>query len=120
MSQVIEKRRHKRINSRLPLKLREGDFDLITETKNVSCSGAYCEVNRYLPPLTKVEITLVFPTGQGETETISCEGIVVRTDHMPYSNGTNHYCVAIYFSNINKADMSKLNHFVESQASHLN
>ncbi len=120
MGEMVERRRHKRVNSRLPLKLREGDYDLITETKNISCSGAYCEVNRYLPPLTKVEITLVFPKGQGETETVNCHGIVVRTDHMPYSNGTNHYCIAVYFSDISKADMSKLNAFVESQASHLN
>ena len=120
MSQVTERRRHKRIDSRLPLKLKEGDYDLITETKNVSCSGAYCEVNRYLPPLTKINVTLVFPRAKGETETITCQGIVVRTDHMPYSNGTNYYCVAIYFSDINKADMSKLSAFVEAQASNLN
>ncbi len=120
MMSNVEKRKHKRVESRLPLKLKEGDFDFITETKNVSCSGAYCEVTRYLPPLTKIDVMLVFPKGEGETEAVSCKGIVVRTDHMPLSNGTNHYCIAIYFSDINKSDMSKLNQFVEVQTSHLN
>ncbi|MFC1645606.1 hypothetical protein ACFL2Y_00285, partial [Candidatus Omnitrophota bacterium] len=53
----IEKRKHLRIIKSLPIKIRNEDFDIVAETKNVSCAGAYCRVDRYVAPFTKLKTT---------------------------------------------------------------
>lgn len=109
-----ERRRTPRLDNNIPLKIRSDDFDIVTETKNLSSSGAYCRINKYLEPMTKLKIVLLLPIRRHNrltTKKISCEGIIVRTESVP---GEQYFNVAIYFSDIPQKDVNCLNDYINS------
>ncbi len=112
--QSIEKRRHPRVENNIPLKICTPDVDLVTETKNISCSGAYCRVNKFLEPMTKMDITLLIPfkkAGKSTTKKVVCGGVVVRTENIPGGDGFN---TAIFFNDIHPRDSRFLADYVQS------
>ncbi len=109
-----ERRRHPRLENHIPLKICSDDFDVVTETKNLSSSGAYCRVNKYLEPMTKLKIHLLLPLKKYHkvvTKKISCEGVVVRSESVP---ADQYFNVAIYFSDIAQKDVNCLNDYINS------
>ena len=83
-----ERRVSVRVDARLSMRV-EGTPDggasaqIVTESQNISASGVYCLSSHYLPPLSKVQLTIVLPKLPGRThsqELIKCEGIVVRCE----------------------------------------
>ena len=114
-----DRRRYPRVSKSLAIKLKDRDADFVTETKNVSCIGAYCTVNAYVPVLTKLRITLVLPKCRDvkASKPISCEGTVVRVEKCPPGIENNQYNIAIYFNQITKGDMKVIDHYVKN---HLN
>jgi hypothetical protein len=112
--QHIDRRKHPRLVSTIPLKICSDDVDLVTEARNISCSGTYCEVNRYIEPMTKLKIHLLLTmrrNGRASTKKISCQGVVVRSESLP---GQESYNVAIFFNDINLRDMTILKEFISS------
>jgi hypothetical protein len=110
----IEKRRYPRIENNIPLKLSTADVDVVTETKNISCSGAYCRVNKFLEPMTKMDITLLIPfkkAGKATTKKVICGGVVVRTENIPEGDGFN---TAIFFNDIHPRDSRFLADYVQN------
>lgn len=110
----IEKRQHPRVDNNISVKISAADFDLVTETKNISCSGAYCRVGKYLEPMTKLAITFMLPCRKADkivTRKISCQGIVVRTVNALQEDG---FFTAIFFSDISEQDTRTLNEFVHN------
>ena len=65
-----ERRRAARTPKNLAIKLKEREVDFVTETKNISCIGAYCQIDGYLPILTKLRITLLLPKTKGTKSSI--------------------------------------------------
>jgi c-di-GMP-binding flagellar brake protein YcgR len=113
-----EKRSYPRIEGILPLKLYADDCDLVTETKNISASGAYCSVNKNIEPMTKLDIMLLVPsskTSRKNVKKINCKGVVVRSEHVQ-DNGKQSYCLGIYFSEIKEADRRALLSYIDSIA----
>ncbi len=45
-----------RIEKQLPLEIFANGYGFATNTKNISCVGAYCHIEKYLPPFTKVNV----------------------------------------------------------------
>ncbi|MDD5005614.1 MAG: PilZ domain-containing protein [Candidatus Omnitrophica bacterium] len=111
----IEKRRYPRAERNLPIKIKNEDFDIVTETKNISCTGTYCQVDRYIPPFTKIKATILLPSKmKNNSSYINCEGVVVRVE----KKGNNleiQYNIAVYFNEISKINMLKIDRFVKSQ-----
>ncbi len=110
----VERRKHPRIEKNIPLKLSWADADVVTETRNISCSGAYCRVSKYIEPMTKVEVTLLLPVKKGHkvtTKKITCRGVVVRTENFPDGE---EFFTAIFFSDILPKDSRILAQFVEN------
>ncbi|MFC1594500.1 PilZ domain-containing protein [Candidatus Omnitrophota bacterium] len=114
-----ERRRGPRIEKDIPLKLRIGEYDIVTSTSNLSSVGAYCCVGRYLEPLTKLKIMLLLPQPKDNkkvaTRKVECEGVVVRIEG-PFDNPPQ-YNVAIFFSDIDKAEAKKISEFVNHHLS---
>ncbi|MBI4708159.1 MAG: PilZ domain-containing protein [Candidatus Omnitrophica bacterium] len=111
----IERRKHPRVKKRLPLKLHDEVFDIVTQTENISCSGAYCEVNRFLAPMTKLNVVMLLPMehkGKKAVKKIECKGVVVRTEQPQLTEGSQIYKIAIFFNQINKSDMKKIAEYV--------
>lgn len=107
-----EKRLHARIAHELPLKIEANGFDFVTSTKNLSCLGAYCCIDKYVPPFTKVAIKLDFPVvdnqGLRQNYNIACNGVIVRSED-DTSGGFN---VAIFFNEIKDNQRKIINKYV--------
>ena len=110
-----ERRRHPRIFKKIPLKLKIDSFDLTTETLNISSSGVYCQTDKYIEPMTKVNIVLLLPlklkNNTTVTKKVTCEGVVVRTEKNPAGDKFN---IAIFFSDVPKADVENINRYIET------
>jgi len=106
-----ERRRDPRVSNNVPLKLCHEDGDMVTETCNISRSGAYCRVNKYIEPMTKLQVHLLLPIKKGDrnvTKKVSCEGVVVRVE--PLERGL--YNVAIFFNEIAQRDADQVAAYV--------
>ena len=109
-----EKRRHLRLEHNIPVKISSDHGDILSETKNLSCSGAFCQVSFRLEPMTKLKVHLLLPlrkSDQVTTKKISCQGVVVRTQAVA---GQDYYDTAIFFSDIAPKDSRTISEFVES------
>jgi hypothetical protein len=99
-----ERRRHPRIAKNVPLKICQEDGDIITETVNLSRSGAYCCVEKYIQPMTKMKAHLLLPlkrNGKTVNKKISCSGVVIRSEPVA---GSNLFSLAIFFNDITQKD----------------
>ena len=108
-----ERRRHPRIEATLPLKLFVTDADFITETINVSCGGAYCRIDRFVPVMTKFKMLMFIPLDGKKSHRVECEGIVVRTEPEYPLDDVKEYNIAIFFSRIKKGDRSRIAEYVK-------
>ncbi|MDP1853743.1 MAG: PilZ domain-containing protein [Candidatus Omnitrophota bacterium] len=109
-----ERRRSIRVESILPLRLKTPDFDIVTSTRNISSVGAYCQTDKYVAPMTKLDITLILNHGyaQGSNVTgtkVKCRGVVVRTEQ-----NENKYNLAVFFNDISESEKEKINKFIKS------
>jgi integration host factor subunit alpha len=111
-----ERRRHPRINGRLQFKVKAEDFDTVTETINLSCLGAYCQLNKHIPLMTSLKIALALPYGdQGnEFDYVECNGVVVRIEEvLSETNMDSVYNTAIYFNEIEESEKEKIADFFQ-------
>lgn len=107
-----ERRQHPRVGNNIPVKICSPEADLVTETKNISCSGTYCRVSKYLEPMTKIKITLLLPVKKESkmlTKKVSCTGVIVRMENIPDSE---EFFAAVFFSDIHPKDSRILAEFV--------
>jgi len=116
---IEERRKHLRKKDKLPLKIADKTFDIITETVDVSPSGIYCRVTRLLPLMSKIEIVFLVPPKNGskskQAKKIRCKGVVVRTEPIILENVDKaHYNIAIFFTDISAKDQKALEAYVES------
>ncbi len=110
----FERREDPRLENNIPVKICQDGENLVTETKNVSRSGAYCCVNQYIAPMTKLKVHLLLSAPGAEkntTKKISCEGVVVRSEPMP---DEKNYSIAIFFNDIKKRDAESLSDYVKN------
>ena len=114
---IQERRRHKRTKTKLPLKIADESFDVITETVDVSSTGIYCRATRMLPLMSKIEVILIVPSRNNNTGTkkIRCKGVVVRTEPVILQDTDKaHYNMAIFFTEMSKKDQKTIEEYVAS------
>lgn len=127
-----EKRKNPRVKSRLPFEIGCQYAAIKTETKNISCTGVYCYVNRAVPIMSKVNIFMSIPLFEEDKiilKSITCEGIILRYD--PLSKEDTHASLpgkkqgwqttgcntAIMFTKISKKDKNTIADYVKNQLS---
>ena len=113
---IEERRKHIRAKRRIPLKIADKNFDIITDTADISTSGTYCRVTRLLPLMSKIEIVLLIPDAENESKTqkIKCKGVVVRAEPILLKDTDKaHYNVAIFFTEVHKKDQKLLEAYVK-------
>jgi len=107
-----ERRLYPRIESRLPVKIIANGYDFATATENISCVGAYCHVDKYIPPFTKIMVKLTLPIAAGNTTpdgcNVECKGVVVRTDDEE-DGGFN---IAVFFNDIRNNQRQKISQYI--------
>jgi len=108
----IERRRYPRVKKSLPLKIAADGFDFVTSTQNISCLGAYCHLDKYIPPFTKITVKLTLPMMTDNNERrnflLECKGVVVRTEDEE-KGGFN---VAIFFNEIKNPQKQKISQYL--------
>ena len=109
---IPERRSEPRLENNIPVKFCGDIGDMMSETQNISRSGAYCRVEKYVAPMTKLKIHLLLKnpdTGKKSARKISCEGVVVRSEPV---DGGGGFHLAVFFSDINKRDADYITDYV--------
>lgn len=112
MERFQEKRSMPRIEEKLPIKVKEGDYCTVVETKNISASGIYFTTDNPLPLMSKVMITLLLPTNAGKNTKIECNGTVVRIVPLTITNKTI-YETAIFFDDVTEKTKSIISRHIK-------
>ena len=98
-SRRSERRGSPRIEMQVPMNLAVDGEMLITRTKNLSASGAYCTLRRFLEPMTKLQVQLELP-GRPRPTKVVCYGVVVRIEPPRPLPKRSSYHIAIFFHDI--------------------
>jgi len=111
MKTAQERRLHPRLDHKLPLNLAVNGYDFSTSTHNISCVGAYCHLDKYMPPFTKISVKLSMPhKGQAHKNTIvECKGVVVRSED-EVKGGFN---IAIFFNEMRDEQRKKISAYIK-------
>ncbi len=107
----LERRENPRLQQNLPFKVAANGYDFSTTTQNISCLGAYCSINKYIPPFTRVAIKLTLPVKTKESAkryTIDCQGTIVRTE----DKDKDSFNIAIFFSRINNSQRKIITEYI--------
>ena len=106
-----ERRKYPRLEQRLPVKIVANGYDFITTTENVSCVGAYCHVNKYVPPFTKITVKLTLPIitdNEKRNCDLECKGVVVRSE----DEKRGGFNIAIFFNEIKDSQRKKISQYI--------
>ena len=106
-----ERRQYPRIEQTLPLKIAADGYGFATSTQNVSCVGAYCHLDKYIPPFTKLAIKVTLPIANGkkkENVDVECNGVIVRTEDVA-KGGFN---IAIFFNRIKDNQRKRISRYI--------
>jgi hypothetical protein len=106
-----ERRRYPRIEQKLPVNVAADGYGFATETKNISCVGAYCHIDKYIPPFTKVAVKLTLPItlkAGPRVAFVECRGVIVRTEDE--TNGG--FNIAIFFNDIQDSQRHKISQYI--------
>jgi len=106
-----ERREFPRVEQKLPINVAANGYDFETNTKNISCIGTYCHLDKYIPPFTKIAVKVRLPiiTKRGvQNSEVECKGVVVRTED-DEGGGFN---IAIFFNSIKEVQRKKISRYI--------
>ena len=109
-----ERRGDPRLENNIPVKICQDGGDMVSETQNISRSGTYCRVTKFIAPMTKLKIHLLLSSpkeGKKDAKKVSCEGVVVRSEPVEDGDG---YHLAIFFSDITKKNAAIITDYVST------
>lgn len=113
-----EKRKHPRLKEKLPFEIGCDSTVVATETKNISCSGAYCAINKTFPPMSKVKISMAIPNKKGGkivSKKIICEGVILRCTPPEKDDPPLGSNAAIMFTEISEKDKEVIADYIKLQ-----
>ncbi|MBU1087884.1 MAG: PilZ domain-containing protein [Candidatus Omnitrophica bacterium] len=112
-----DSRKHPRFIVVLPLQISTEEFTINTTSRNVSCSGVFCYVDRFIPIDTDVNVSMrVFDLSDGQKvqRTVKCKAKVVRIETA--ENKENETCrVGISFGVIEGDDLEVLKKYIQKK-----
>ncbi|NQT06772.1 MAG: PilZ domain-containing protein [Candidatus Omnitrophica bacterium] len=100
----------------IPVKIQDKDLSIVTETINITSTGAYCKTAKPLPLLSKVVLTLLVPqyNKKGKVDKrIRCKGTVVRIHPVIVDGRPQSYDAAIYFDELSESDRNHIAQYIE-------
>ncbi len=102
-----ERRQYPRVDQKVPIALSANGYDFTTTTQNISCVGAYCHIDKYVPPFTKVLVRMHIPTAAKNGD-VECRGVIVRTE----DDRNSGFNVAIFFNEIKDLERKKISRHI--------
>lgn len=116
-----EKRRQPRTKKCINFEIKTNGSIITAESINLSCIGAYCRVDKYIPYMTNLKIDIALPSDNQESgvEYVKCNGVVVRVEEaLPEADVGNIYNIAIFFNEISESVKEKIANFVKKHCEH--
>jgi hypothetical protein len=111
-----ERRKTPRIaDEGLSLKVKGGDFDIITHTLNVSASGIYCKVEKEIPLMSRLQLMLMMPDPAKDGKSsigVEVDGVVVRQHPVIIDGHVKHYDIAIFFENLSPKHRDMISDYI--------
>ena len=118
MTTMTRERRHEpRVAERVPLAIRDASTELATETNNLSASGAYCTLDRFIAPMSKLQLRFELPSQGHRSTSIRCAGVVVRVEPVISNPQQGCYRVAVLFTELAERDREAIGRFVRRRLS---
>lgn len=114
-----ERRQAPRVSERVSLSLAGAEGVIQAETQSLSAVGAYCALDRFIPPLTEVELELGLPDGR-QVRTIRCFGVVVRVEPVLTNPERGRYRTAILFRELRERDRAAISRYVAQRLADTN
>ncbi len=110
MKTVKERRLNPRLDHKLPVNLAVNGYDFSTSTRNISRVGAYCHLDKYVPPFTKISVKLSLPNKDEvhKNTIVECKGVVVRSED-EVNGGFN---IAIFFNEMRNDQRKKIAQYI--------
>lgn len=109
-----ERRQAPRASERVSVAVTENGAAFRAETNNLSATGAYCTVDRFIAPMTKLQIEYELPNGPRRVR-IRCAGVVVRIEPVVEHADRGRYHMAIFFTDLTERDRSVITRFVRER-----
>ena len=114
---TAERRKHPRFIISLPLEINFAGEYFSTVTKNVSCAGIFCNVNKYIPQDSDIRVTmkLVFKVKNRKIQkTITCPARIIRIE--PDKQQENEdYNIGLKFSKLLDQDKETLLQYIRQK-----
>ena len=86
------------------------------QTKDLSTAGAYLLLDRFIPPMTKLQVAFELPDGAKRAR-IEGTGVVVRAEPVVNSASKGQYHIAIYFSEMSERHRAAIAKFISHRLS---
>ena len=109
-----ERRAAPRITERIRFAITEGTTVIQAETKNLSTSGVYCLVDKFIAPMTKLAVEFELPHAPHAVK-IRSTGVVVRIEPVVTANQRGQYLMAVFFSDLSSRDRESIAQFVRDR-----
>jgi PilZ domain len=111
-----EKRTDKRFAVQLPIQIGGSDFQITTDTKNISSSGIYCQVDRFVPVMTRLDLKMTIPLIENKRKiekNIDCQAVVVRIQPESEVAQRDSYQLGLFFIGIKNQDRELINRYLQ-------
>ena len=111
-----ERRRAPRVPERVPVALTDEGKAFHTESENLSATGVYCTLDRFMPPMTKLQVQFELPDGARRV-CVRCKGVVVRVEPVIANAERGRYHVAVFFTELTERHRAAISRFVSHRLS---
>ncbi len=124
MTKSKERRVHPRLDSEFAVQLSLGEGaqpqgTLVSQSRNLSLGGIYCRLGRFIPVLTKLQLTLLLPfrgkKGEVKTQMLRIDGVVVRTMPEKETAKVTDYEIACAFLGLDEDSKKTLARYIREQ-----
>jgi hypothetical protein len=109
-----ERRRWARVQSDLPITVTLGDDVTPARVRDVSRAGVCFFLDRPIPMMTVLDVTLEVARHGGEKKRIRGHGAVVRCERI--SKAVDHWEVAVFLNDMAEADRRAMEDYVGTRA----
>ena len=116
-----ERRAHPRVKADLAAHIvtsKQRDQHVVVRSKNISCSGLYFHLDRYIAPFQKLHLSIIVPLVERKrvrNEVIQIDAVTVRVEPEEEDSDVLDYHVAIFFENISEKDRQIIDRYVKQQ-----
>lgn len=112
-----EKRENPRYLLDLPLEINHRDFHIGTRTRNISCSGVFCDIDKYIPAKTKITVKIklaLIVDGRKVKKILNFPAKIARIEQDKARKNTNFH-VGIKFNNLRDKTRDYLVRFIQQK-----